>query len=336
MLADTASITVHSPESFLGLHNIEKIIDRLDHYRRKAERLKLVNDLQRRLGSATDLASMVENFSIWLAPNAPHDLIAFKSEARNRSHMYCSCHGPARSSIMEVATEIFANGDLFDNQCFQEKDLFVQTFAVNTTSGPSLLLLIRRGASLELPASRIIRKVLSILTASLDRAMDHEDLIELARRDALTGLANRRVFEERLDIVLESARRYGYALTIAAMDLNRFKLVNDTFGHAEGDRVLKRVAAVLQGGIRRSDLLVRLGGDEFVLLMQDTDLAAARVLAQRLVALVDELKVELPGRERFGVSIGLAQWDKGMAQEEWLEKADENLYRAKKQQKAIC
>jgi len=104
----------------------------------------------------------------------------------------------------------------------------------------------------------------------------------LARTDSLTGVANGRTFTERVELAIAGTRRHGRPFTIAYVDLDRFKQVNDRFGHAAGDRLLRAVAATIDANIRATDLAARLGGDEFGVLLVDTDAGEAERLLGRL------------------------------------------------------
>jgi len=302
----------------------------LVRYRRQAEWLAMVNDLHARLAGALDLPGMVDAFSVWLMPLVEHNLIAYDNPARERRHLFCSCHGPERRRVVAMADRLFPRLDCRGGEmCWREDGFFVYCWRVPDREGGGRLLLLRRQGPVGAEDIRRIGEGLAVLQEPLQRAVEYENLFEQARRDALTGLANRRVFEERVDALLESARRHGRPLTIACMDLDRFKQINDTLGHAEGDRVLRMVARTMAGMVRTSDLLVRMGGDEFQLLMPDTSLENASKLAQRLCAAVDDLGMQAPGTDRLGVSIGLTQWHPGLTKEEWLQRADEALYQAK-------
>lgn len=96
---------------------------------------------------------------------------------------------------------------------------------------------------------------------------EHEKTKRLSRTDALTGLANTRVFNERAYQVIEQSRRDGQPFTITYVDLDRFKQVNDDFGHSEGDQLLKIIASLIENCVRTTDVVARLGGDEFAILM---------------------------------------------------------------------
>lgn len=117
----------------------------------------------------------------------------------------------------------------------------------------------------------------ALLLASLRRHLSTEK--QLARTDPMTGVMNSRAFAEQLEASLRPDRRNIRGLTLAYVDLDNFKRINDTLGHTEGDRVLREVAQALRSGSRRTDVVARLGGDEFVLLLPQTDLpGAAKVI----------------------------------------------------------
>jgi len=104
----------------------------------------------------------------------------------------------------------------------------------------------------------------------------------LARTDHLTGVANSRAFFEAAQTEISRARRYAHPLTIAYMDIDDFKAVNDRYGHGVGDQLLKKVCEVAEGGLRETDLLARLGGDEFAIMLPETGEEAAQVVFQKM------------------------------------------------------
>jgi len=165
-----------------------------------------------------------------------------------------------------------------------------------------------------------------------------EQQLELrSRSDPLTGMLNRRSFDESLQAQLAHARRYKRSGALLIADLDRFKQINDEFGHAAGDEALRLVSRVLAENLRETDmvgrdaggLVARLGGDEFALLLPETDTAGAEAVGERLVAaLVAEPLVVGEREVRLDVSIGAATFGPGEARsaEELLAAADRAMY----------
>jgi diguanylate cyclase (GGDEF)-like protein len=141
----------------------------------------------------------------------------------------------------------------------------------------------------------------------------------LARTDPLTGVPNRRVWEEELPRELERARRMGTGVCVAMIDLDNFKSYNDSFGHQAGDLVLKEAASAWRAEVRSTDLLARYGGEEFVLLLPACALEDA-------IRIVERLRVVTP---LVTCSVGLACWDFQEAGDRLVERADQALYAAK-------
>jgi two-component system cell cycle response regulator len=146
----------------------------------------------------------------------------------------------------------------------------------------------------------------------------------LLREDALTGLSNRRAILAQLAGAVSGARRHGHPLSIAVLDLDHFKRINDTHGHKTGDDVLIAAARAMAAHMRAEDQLGRVGGEEFLVLLPDTDADAAQHMAERVRAEVAAAPTPVP----ITVSIGLATWD-GEAADDFLQRADEALYAAK-------
>ncbi|GHG62082.1 GGDEF domain-containing protein [Alishewanella longhuensis] len=152
----------------------------------------------------------------------------------------------------------------------------------------------------------------------------------LARQDALTGLANRRAFDEALQQEYQRAKRSNATLCLALIDVDHFKQVNDKLSHALGDEVLKRIAALLKQQSRAIDLVARWGGEEFVILLPDTSLAAAIEVCERLRQKLEQLDFsELSADLNMTVSIGLTTNDK-LELPQMLLSADRALYQAKR------
>jgi diguanylate cyclase (GGDEF)-like protein len=157
------------------------------------------------------------------------------------------------------------------------------------------------------------------------------DLALASRRDALTGLPNRRAFEE--DLAREAARaaRTGAPLSVVALDVDRFKAVNDERGHAAGDAVLRAVAARAAAAIRAGDLLARVGGEEFAIVLPAADLPRAAEAAERIRAALAARPIEAAGHAiAVTASFGCAALAPGESPDALLARADARLYDAKR------
>jgi diguanylate cyclase (GGDEF)-like protein len=158
-----------------------------------------------------------------------------------------------------------------------------------------------------------------------------EELERLSQVDALTGLSNRRFAEERL--VAEAARseRYGHPLTVITFDLDKFKEINDTYGHPAGDHVLKAFARRLESAVRKSDTAARMGGDEFLILLPECDSSRVQLLLDRLRPMETEYAgAKIPIR----FSAGWVGYERGETTQQFLERADRTLYAEKRSGKA--
>ena len=179
------------------------------------------------------------------------------------------------------------------------------------------------------------------LTDNFNRLMgelqgSRDALVQQSTTDALTGLANRRRFDEEFPREIERARRHGLPLAVIMIDLDGFKPVNDTHGHGVGDQLLATVAVALESQARANDLVVRLGGDEFAVLAPDTSPEGVSLFASRLEAAVKRVRIEVPdGEVSVGASMGIALYPQnGMTPEALLSQADEAMYADKKRRKA--
>jgi diguanylate cyclase (GGDEF)-like protein len=158
-----------------------------------------------------------------------------------------------------------------------------------------------------------------------------EEFQRLAIVDPLTGLSNRRVAEERLASEASRSRRYGHPLTVVSLDLDKFKQINDTYGHLAGDQVLKEFAARLDSAIRLSDLASRMGGDEFLVVLPECSTSQVDALLARL----RPMEVAWAGRKiAVSFSVGWVGYEKGETTEQFLERADRTLYADKRAGKA--
>ena len=154
---------------------------------------------------------------------------------------------------------------------------------------------------------------------------------EMAIHDDLTGFYNRRHLMELIETENNRSVRTGSIFSLAMVDLDKFKNVNDTFGHQAGDNILIVFSAIIRSVLRKSDFCGRYGGEEFLIVLTQTDLQDAKVFAERVRACVEEsFFPELGRKSRITVSIGLAEHRTNEGIEKTISRADEALYRAKK------
>jgi two-component system cell cycle response regulator len=181
-----------------------------------------------------------------------------------------------------------------------------------------------------------ISRLIMMLTASvlsIALVARSQRLLHLATRDSLTGLFNRGYVDDRLAMELSRARRYGKSLTLAVIDADHFKALNDTHGHAAGDVVLKKLGELLRSSFRQSDTTGRYGGEEFVVILPETDLETARRKVEMLREQIAATAIGLPERKqtvRVTISAGLASFpEDGDEAAELFAIADERMFEAK-------
>ena len=168
-----------------------------------------------------------------------------------------------------------------------------------------------------------------------ERKQLEEELKKLARIDSLTGCYNRRYGLELLDRQLKLSHRSKSPLLLAFLDIDNFKDINDTFGHNEGDEVLKEVAGLFQSTLREIDIICRMGGDEFLLIFPDNSLKDASLIRERLNKNLTELNHSLKKPYKIDLSIGLSEYnsDNPLPMDELIRIADEKMYEEKKNKK---
>lgn len=170
-------------------------------------------------------------------------------------------------------------------------------------------------------------------TEALERMIG--SLRQQATRDALTGLFNRRMLDQHLPELMTTCRESGNELCVLTIDVDNFKLLNDTLGHAEGDNLLRSIGQLIRSTVRQNDAAFRCGGDEFLIALPGTDPAAAQVLSDRLVSLVDALTRTLKINPRPRLSIGQARLSALLKHtpQALLSEADRSLYEEKSRRK---
>ncbi|MDN4504099.1 diguanylate cyclase [Alteromonadaceae bacterium BrNp21-10] len=159
----------------------------------------------------------------------------------------------------------------------------------------------------------------------------NKELEKISRVDGLTGLFNRRYWEESCELEYKRCSRSSGASSLIILDIDHFKKVNDTHGHPAGDEVIRRIAGIIQKTTRETDLCGRYGGEEFTIILPDTDIDQATLVAERIRRKAESLVVVHDNVDiSFTVSVGISAFHESYSSHiEWLESADRNLYTAK-------
>lgn len=230
---------------------------------------------------------------------------------------------PARGQFLQRYFRVITHLDLRESQCLQFWDE----------------MLVRRRQ-----LSELLHRPVSFKTALVDVLasagwlrvpvlIEYDELKKLqlnAVTDPLTGLYNRRLFNESLDKEINRARRYGLPLGLVILDLHRFKEVNDRHGHPRGDEVLRSAATTLRSALRTSDSAFRIGGDEFALLLPQTDAAQALALSRRVETVFEEMLQPLQLSVSVSMDHGVATFPQdGEHADQLIRVADDRLYRLK-------
>lgn len=198
---------------------------------------------------------------------------------------------------------------------------------------------LQEGAVGYLPKSSLSTdKLVKTIDGALDKwtrlqqaKADKEQLEKLANFDSLTKLYNRQAGLSKLRELINRAKRYKEDFSLIMLDLDHFKKVNDRYGHLTGDDVLEKVAALIRGNLRNTDVAGRYGGEEFIIILTRTDLTGAQVVAQRIRRMIETAEMKDSAGNVFSITVsqGLAGWDPGEDAHSLIYRADEALYKAK-------
>ncbi len=176
--------------------------------------------------------------------------------------------------------------------------------------------------------------LLSIALAEQFRVLQAEKQVaeQLARLDSLTGLFNRRAFHDQAKIILYNAQRYHKKISVILLDIDKFKIINDKYGHSVGDEVIKQTADMIRNIIRKADISVRWGGEEFVILLPESGQEEAALLAERLRVNIERWVLPtVNGDLTFTASLGVAEMSDDMTTlDDLIQLADNRMYQAKK------
>ncbi|MBN2137037.1 MAG: sensor domain-containing diguanylate cyclase [Sedimentisphaerales bacterium] len=176
----------------------------------------------------------------------------------------------------------------------------------------------------------LIELLSQLVGASIGNVKLFEKMQRQASTDGLTGLVNYRSFYEILEKELWRSRRYGGRISLLMVDVDNLKKINDTYGHRAGDRVIREISKRIKSCIRQIDTAARYGGDEFAVILPNTDLKDAKIVAERMVRAVAARPTSWNRRPiHLSVSVGLGEYDADMNPEDVTGRSDEALYKAK-------
>lgn len=238
--------------------------------------------------------------------------------------------------IGQPFNRVFSDYWTLMNQLGQDQIELTETIQVNRLSaseGSALVSKVFRQVkvrSLSSPSGKQIGWVIIIRDVTLEK-QQQEQLEQFAYVDSLTGLFNRRQLELKAEEIFLPASVHRTSIALLYVDLNRFKPINDNYGHAVGDVVLQHFAHCLRSSVRQGDMVVRLGGDEFVAMLYEADVVATLEVQSRLLKMLNQAVVLAGHQFRLSASIGIAYYPTdGSTLSDLLRRADQNMYREKR------
>jgi diguanylate cyclase (GGDEF)-like protein len=244
--------------------------------------------------------------------------------------------GLSQSVVRQKQTIIVEDmqvNDLFANETKKRKGSIIGIPLMMGDRVVGIMNLVRsRKGKFTQPEIRLLAMLSDQAAIAINNAHLHQAVNRQARSDTVTRLPNRRALDEHLDEAIRHSNRSGRPFTVVMMDLDGFKLINDTFGHDTGDDVLRQVAETLKKSLRATDFLARYGGDEMTLILSDTNLPQAGIVTKKIQAQLKSFGISLPNGQitNLGVSGGIALYPKHAdTAPGLLRAADEALYKAK-------
>jgi two-component system cell cycle response regulator len=320
---------------FTQLHESTDIRDRIASYLDNAlfesviasevRSLTLCGAFDRLFDLLTQLACQVTSYR-WLALSTPHNV-------RWGLHAHPNQHGRAEAEARQVLGVTESPVILVeDSDAHDETDgpapLVLPVMFADTDVGR---LAFGRRQEADAQGEEVVRIIARELGGPIRMATLVEEAQRLATIDALTGLMNRRAFLQALEIEMERATRLHYPLSLILLDVDHFKAINDTRGHACGDVVLSGLGRLLSKEARKSDLLARWGGEEFIIVLSGADEERGQIAAERYRNAIERVEILDNRGERIPItaSMGLARMEPAEQADSFVDRADRAMYAAK-------
>jgi diguanylate cyclase (GGDEF)-like protein len=322
-LAAVTDLHARRVEDALSLDALQRELAVKAEVERRARELSFLVDLGRALASTLELepllVALVDRVVPALGLEAVEVLIV---EEATGDLVVRAAHGPGTRRPGDV---LRAGAALpgFEVSRLQQGDEPLGLLALRRSSGTPV----------EADDARLVESVVGLAAIAIANARLHQKMVRLSQTDALTGVHNRRSLFARLDEELERSRRFEHPMSVALVDVDRFRQYNDAAGHGAGDAVLRAVAKLLGGAVRRVDLLARSGGEEFAVVLARADRAAALAAGEKLRAAVEAAALPHPASEagRVTISVGVAVFpEDGADLGTLVDAADAALFAAKR------
>ena len=256
--------------------------------------------LHQRLLGTLDTSTIINRFFSWLNEKQLVGSIGYLHPVENTRFTAGSTKSHKSNYTLRLEQHYLGEITISSQKRFSEQDLFVH------------------------------EQSMGIIIHYLKNAIDHQSLEKVAFQDGLTGVMNRTALEELLPKEAERAQRYNFDLSVMMIDIDHFKMINDSIGHIGGDEILRHVSKAIKSQLRKSDLPFRYGGDEFLLILPNTDLEGAHKAAERIMQSLNKEVEEIPNCPVSPkLSIGIAAFQAGETDEDLIRRVDKALYDAK-------